>query len=387
MSVLQILIIFLVVTTAFATPTTQVFQSMEFSDDFNFENMDLVISRQLKSYETSNLSGTIQYGKKTYPKTFLRDSLLTLKEIVDEAKVCKQASEEESCMKQFNQRMNTAFDIFRPVPGRTERGYGQGKQTTQFTSYYSPDVVGSPVKTARFSRAIYGMPAPGDREFTREQIDYRGALEGKGYELFYVEDSFFDLYLLHVQGGGRIKVIYPDGTEKFEYLSYAGKNSHSFQMIYKYMLAKGYLKSGDAGIDAQRKFLQENPDKEQEIFATTPSYIYFKVTEDEPVGLNNIPLTEKRSLAMDSRIYKDLGLINFVKTNKTVSLDQDGKPVKVPFSRFMFFQDTGGAIRGNARVDLYSGYGHEAEVMAYNTNELGEQYFLIKKKNKKNFRN
>ncbi len=364
----------------FATPTSQVFQSMEFSDDINFENLDLVISRQLKSYEVTGLAGSIKYGKKTYPKTYLRESLLTLKDIVDEAKVCMQASAKETCLAQYNQRMNASFDIFRPVPGKTERGYGQGKKTTQFTSYYSPDVVGSPVKTERFSRAIYGMPAPADREFTREQIDYKGALEGKGYELFYVEDSFFDLYLLHVQGGGRIKVIFPDGTFKYEYLSYAGKNSHKFQMIYKYMVGKGYLKAEEAGIEGQRKYLLDHPEKEQEIFASTPSYIYFKVTEDEPVGLNNIPLTERRSLAMDSRIYKDLGLINFVKTNKTIAVDENQKPVKAPFSRIMFFQDTGGAIRGNARVDLYAGYGPDAVMNAYNTNDLGEQYFLIKKK-------
>lgn len=371
---------------AFATPTTQVFQSMEFADDIDFENIDLVVSRQLKSYEASNMAGTIKYGKKTYPKTFLRDSLILLKEIIDETKTCKLASEESVCMRSFNQRMNTEFDIFKPIPGKTERGYGQGKQTTQFTSYYSPDLVGSTVKTEKYPRAIYGMPAPQDREFTREQIDFKGALEGKGYELFYVQDSFFDLYLLHVQGGGRIKVISPDGSEKFEYLSYAGKNSHSFQMIYKYMVAKGYLKAGEAGIDGQRKYLEEHPEKEQEIFASTPSYIYFKVTEDEPVGLNNIPLTERRSLAMDSRIYSDLGLINFVKTNKTIGIDENQKPIKTQFSRFMFFQDTGGAIRGNARVDLYSGYGPEAVLMAYNTNDLGEQYFLIKKKAKKKIR-
>lgn len=369
-----------------ATSTSQVFQSMEFADDINFENIDLAIERQLKSYERSGLSGQIRYGKKVYPKTYLRDSLILFKQIVDETKVCQQSFEASVCQSAFNQRLNAEFDIFKPIPGKTERGYGQGKLTTQFTSYYSPDLVGSPVRTERFSRALYGMPAVGDREFTREQIDFKGALEGKGLELFYVEDSFFDLYLLHVQGGGRIKVIYPDGSEKFEYLSYAGKNSHSFQMIYKYMVSKGYLKPEEAGINGQRKFLEENPDKEQEIFASTPSYIYFKVTEDEPVGLNNIPLTERRSLAMDSRLYSDLGLINFVKTNKTIGMDENQKPVKTPFSRFMFFQDTGGAIRGHARVDLYSGYGDEAELMAYNTNDMGQQFFLIKKKAKKNFR-
>lgn len=364
---------------SFAAPTTQVFQSLNFSDDIDFQNMDLVISRQLKSYEETGLSGKTTYGKITYPKTNLRDSLVLLKEIVDETKTCMLASTREICLAQFNRRINTSFDIFKPIAGKREPGYRKKTQGTQFTSYYSPDLTGSLVKTQRFSRAIYGMPAVGEREYTRNQIDYGGALEGKGLELFYVEDSFFELYLLHVQGGGRVKVLMPDGTYKLEYLSYAGKNSHRFQMIYKYMVAKGYLKPAEATINGQRKYLQDHPEKEREIFASTPSYIYFKVTEDEPVGLNSIPLTEWRSLAMDSRIYSDLGLINFVKTKKVIGIDENLKPIKTPFSRFMLYQDTGGAIRGNARVDLYWGYGPQAEMMAYNTNDLGEQYFLLKK--------
>jgi membrane-bound lytic murein transglycosylase A len=72
-------------------------------------------------------------------------------------------------------------------------------------------------------------------------------------------------------------------------------------------------------------------------------------------------------------------MINFVRTVRPSHIGASGAVVKVPFSRFFISQDTGGAIRGNARCDLYAGYGHEAELMAYNTNEIGEQYFLIKK--------
>lgn len=221
-------------------------------------------------------------------------------------------------------------------------------------------------------------PAPHDN-YTRVEIDYKGALAGKGYEIFWVEESFFDLYLLHVQGGGRINIFNPDGSKEIRYLSYDGKNRQSFQMIYKYMIEKGYLSSGNAGIPGQRKFLEENPDKEEEIFGSCPSYVYFKESTEEPVGINNIPLTEGRSLAIDVRIYKTSGLINFVKTKKASHVDSNGQVVKVPFSRFFIAQDTGGAIRGNARCDLYFGYGPLAELTAYNMNEQGEQYFLVKK--------
>ena len=102
-------------------------------------------------------------------------------------------------------------------------------------------------------------------------------------------------------------------------------------MIYHYLIQKGYLTSSTASIDNQRKFLKENPDKEEEVFGSCPSYVYFRESNEEPYGLDNIPLTEGRSLAMDSTIYKTTGIINFVKTVKASHLDENGRVVKVPF--------------------------------------------------------
>jgi membrane-bound lytic murein transglycosylase A len=361
------------------TPTARVYQSIEFTDDLDFENLALAIDRQLTSYAVQSLKGTIKFGSVAYPKTILKESLEVLKELTEKGKECLAEQTRDYCHGRFSKDMNAKFLIYRPIPNKQEMAARSGPNTTHFTSYYSPDLTGSRVRTERFKHAIYKMPTnPADQKQTRVDIDYHGALEGKGLELFYVEDSFFQLYLLHVQGGGRVKVYNEDGSISYAYLSYDGSNGRTFQMIYKYMVQKGYLR-GDASVPAQRRFLEENPDKEEEIFASSPSYIYFKETTDEPVGLDNIPLTERRSLALDSRVYKTTGLINFVKAVKPTRIDENGKVVKAPFSRFFIAQDTGGAIRGNARCDLYAGYGELAELAAYNTNDMGEQYFLIKK--------
>jgi membrane-bound lytic murein transglycosylase A len=359
------------------TPTALFNQSLVFADDMKFENLSKAINRQIESYKLLGIRGNIKFGEKVYSKSILLESLMLLKELSETATDCLKSNPEQVCLDHFNAEINEKFLIYVPVPGAQEPGYNS-KKTTKFTSYYSPDFNGSRTPTERFTRPIYKKPTAPHDNYTRVDIDYKGALADKGLEIFWVEESFFDLYLLHVQGGGRITVNNSDGTKELKYLSYSGKNNRSFQMIYKYMIEKGYLK-GNAGIPAQRKFLVENPDKEEEIFGTCPSYIYFKESDEEPVGLDNIPLTEGRSLAIDSRIYKTMGLINFVKSTRASHVDESGKVVKVPFSRFFISQDTGGAIRGNARCDLYSGYGPMAELTAYSMNDMGEQYFLVKK--------
>ncbi|HXH75226.1 MAG TPA: MltA domain-containing protein [Bacteriovoracaceae bacterium] len=358
------------------TPTEAFNQSLVFADDLQFENMDTAIERQLKSYKQMGLDGTIQFGNTVYPRTVLKDSLLLLQKIFTEVRSCLKSNPEKACLDFLNKEVNKKFSFFRPVPGKDEQGYGKYK--TRFTSYYSPDFNGSRVRTDRFTRPIYRTPDNElDKRATRVEIDFHGALAGKGYEILWVEESFYELYLLHVQGGGRIKIHAADGSYETKYLSYDSGNGQPFQMLYKYMVEKGYIKIGS--IPNQRKYLAENPHKQEEIFGICPSYIFFRESDEEPVGVNSIPLTEGRSLAIDIRIFKTVGLINFVRTVRATGMTTTGTMEKAPFSRFFIAQDTGGAIRGNARCDLYAGYGQKAELMAYNMDDLGEQYFLISK--------
>ena len=361
------------------TPTVRIYQSLNFSDDMNFLNLDQAIDRQLAFYDTLSLSGEIRFGTKSYPKKVLRESLVLLKNLALKARQCQKARSGKRCQDEFDREMNEKFALYKPVPKSTESGY-QADLTTKFTSYYSPDLQGSRTRRGIYQRAIYRKPSnPVLANSTRVDIDYHGALAGSGHEIFYVSDSFYDLYLLHVQGGGRITVNNLDGTKEIKYLSFDGKNSRPFKMIYHYLIQRGYVSADDAGIPGQRRFLAQNPHKEEEVFATCPSYVYFKESDEEPIGLDDIPLTEGRSVALDQTVYKSTGLINFVKTKKASHLNSSNQVVKVPFSRFFIGQDTGGAIKGNARCDLYFGYGPKAELTAYNMNDMGEQYFLIKK--------
>lgn len=361
------------------TPTRQVWQSLHFSDDMDLENLELALDRQLENFNRATLTGRIRYGTKVYPRLILKESAEEMRRLARETRSCLRVStDKQNCWNGFTASINERFDIFVPVPARGEPGHGSS-DTTLFTAYFSPDLVGSRTQSERFKHPIYALPQDTvSRNLSREEIDFDGKLAGRGLELFWVEDSLFDLYILHVEGGGRVHLTHEDGSEEFRFLSYAGKNNKGGRFLSHYMKAKGYITPGNDSMEHQRQFLEQNPNLHREIFSTYEAYIFFKETDTEPLGVNNIPLTEGRSLAIDTRIYTHVGVITFVQAEKAV-LNNEGISQKEPFSRFFVTQDTGGAIRGNARADLYMGFGRQAAHAASTMKTQGKQYFLIKK--------
>lgn len=352
------------------TPTERVHASMSFEDDLDFEFLHKAIDRQLENYERRGLKGTIRFGTKTYNKTVLKESLVVLKALSGEAIECLKVNDKATCDEAFSLAVNTKFAIYRPLPKEGERGYKEKK--TYFTSYYTPDFRGSYEQTPEYKNPIFGLPkTEEDRKLSRVEIDLDRKLDGKGLEIMYVKETLFDIYFMHIQGGGR--VVLPDGTTA--YLSYAGKNGMKFEFVSKYLIESGLMERSQTNYFTQRAFLEAHPEHQRATYATAPFFIYFTETSVEPHGLDEISLTEGRSLAWDNTIYKSLGVINFIKTVKTVR----DSATKKPFSRFFLAQDTGSAIRGNARADLYWGYGEESLFVASKLLELGEQYFLILK--------
>ena len=198
-----------------------------------------------------------------------------------------------------------------------------------------------------------------------------------GLEIAYVKEPFFDLYLLHVEGGGRIFLKDAKGNINKRYLSFAGTNRQPLRFIFKYFRdVKGM---GNLYISEQRDYIAKHPEEEREVWEYNPSYTYFNITDDEPIGINNILLTTNRSAALDRKKYQVSGSLLFVKTLHPY-YDKDLKVQRKSFARFYIHQDTGGAIRGAARADLYADYGQKGEVWANYMNETGEMYLLAIKK-------
>ncbi|MBD64312.1 MAG: hypothetical protein CME62_03845 [Halobacteriovoraceae bacterium] len=349
-------------------------KDFNYSDDLDFKNMELAIERHEKSFLSKDLNETLRFGKKTIKRQKLYDTLLAFKALMLETKECFKTVAKDECYKTFNEKMNRSFDAYRPMPLSWEKGYSEKK--THFTAYYSPDFEGSKTQTDVYKYPIYGIPKSAKlRSKTSDQINFGGALKGKGLELFYVKESLYDIWLLHVQGGGRVKVKNKDGSYKKYYLSYAGSNKQKFKFLYHYMKDQGMITNGS--VPDQRAYFEAHPEDQRRILASCPSFIFFKVTTTEPLGTENVPLTEKRSIATDYRRVHEYGILNFIRTQKPVV--RGGHRQMQDFSRFFINQDTGGAIKGNARVDMYFGYGKDAERAAYGVNNLGEQYYLLLK--------
>ena len=355
-------------------PMERVEVSFKYTDDLNLEYMLQAIERQENHFLSLDLNQPIQIGKRHLNRQHLYRSLLAFQAIVMETRSCFEALPRLICDYVFDKKIQGRFEAYRPIPLEWERGAHNGQ--TFFTAYFTPDFRGSLIQTEQFKNPIYAMPRSRHlRSKTSDQINFEGALKGHNLELFYVDASLYDIWLLHVQGGGRIRVKQPDQKERFYYLSYAGTNKKTFKMLYRYMIDQGMIDSAHPTVPVQRAYLESHPEKMREVLAVCPSYVYFRISEDEPAGVH-VPLTVGRSLATDYRRFLEYGLIQYIRLDRP---DPENQGNHHSMHRFFISQDTGGAIKGNARADLYLGYGEKAAKDAYNTHHLGEQYILILK--------
>lgn len=338
-----------------------------FADDATYETMMTALRRQEAAFNRRALSDQLIIAGQSYPMSVLKDTLVAFRSLFVQRKACLDNGGSD-CQRNFDNALKNDFRWYRPlVRGRTD---------AHFTGYYSPTFYAKRKSRAGFNYGLYQMPQdPQDRALTRNDILFRGALEGKGLELFYMNDPF-ELFLLHVEGGGVVETV-ENGQNKRYFLSYAGTNGQKFSFIGPYMRDQGYIPN--TSVAEQRKFLKNNPDKWEEIYSQTPSYVFMKITKTEPLGMENIPLTPGRSMAQDRNIYWRKGIMGFIRAKIPDYNRRNQNGATAPLRRFFIDQDTGGAIRGEARADLYWGYGSKAKFLAEKMDDYGDLVFFIKK--------
>lgn len=206
--------------------------------------------------------------------------------------------------------------------------------------------------------------------FDRRQIDGQGALQGRGLELAWLKDPV-DAFILHVQGSGVLRLS--DGTTRR--VGYAAGNGRPYRSIGAYAIARGWIPREEMSLQTLRRFLKDHPERLQEILWHNPSYVFFRWVEEGPLGSLHVPLTPGRSIAADSAWYPD-GVPAVLTGRLPLG---DGTHRTRPFQRWVVHQDSGGAIRGPHRVDLYCGTGDAAEAVAGRLKHPGNLYIVLKK--------
>ncbi|CUI41053.1 Membrane-bound lytic murein transglycosylase A precursor [Cognatishimia activa] len=238
----------------------------------------------------------------------------------------------------------------------------------KFTGYFEPELQGSRVPTARYRFPVYAKPPEvrlGQRWLSRREIEDSKALEGRGLEIAWVDDSV-ELFFLQIQGSGRIKLS--DGSAIR--VGYGGANGHPYRSIGTELVRRGTYQPHQVSAQVIQNWVNRNPVDGAELLRHNPSYVFFRrvdqVPADKgPLGAMNRSITTMRSVAVDPA-YTPLGA--------PVWVEKDGAD---PIRRLMIAQDTGSAIKGAQRADIFFGTGDEAGRKAGRLRDPGRMIVLL----------
>lgn len=261
-----------------------------------------------------------------------------------------------------------------------------------FTGYYEPELKAARQRKEGYAAALYAAPSDlitadlgqfhpdlSGRKITGRVKDGKlhpsetraeiaaGALEGQGLELAYAADPV-DAFFLQVQGSGRLDL--DDGGVMR--LGFAAQNGHSYVAIGRELIALGALEKENVSLQSIRAWLAAHPEKAQEIMNKNPSFVFFRELPDMggPLGAEGLPLTAGRSLAVDRR-KMPYGVPFFLDAAAPEGGDKER------LQRLMLAQDTGGAIRGAVRGDVFWGFGPAAEAAAGVMKSPGRFWILL----------
>ena len=266
-----------------------------------------------------------------------------------------------------------------------------GNKTGLFTGYYEPTVLASFKRTPYFGVPIYGKP----RNLTKTTIDgkRRTRIKVNGqYKMMPSRaeisasknllpntpviawvHSKVDRAFLQIQGSGSL--LMPNASRIM--LGYAGQNGHPYRPIGRYLLKAGALKPGSITMQSIRKWLDDNPKKVTQVLNYDPSFVFFRlVKSDQPIGAQGIALTPERSLAIDRRYYP-LGAPMWLSTELPALPDINQSSKK--WQQLLIAQDTGGAIKGPIRGDVFWGEGKRASMLAGHLQAQGQLWILLPK--------
>ena len=354
----------------------------DFSDDLVYDGLEHSILKSLSYLQKIPPDRRFVFGKDSYHTDHMIKSLNHFLDYIRKRPSTKN-------LKAF---IDANYHIYRSV-GR------DGKGEVLYTGYYEPLLKGSldrneenrvPIYTrpqdlisidlSLFSEKYKGQKVIGRYTgqtvvpyYDRSKIDSDGVLAGNTEVLAWIKDPV-DVFFLQIQGSGK---VYLDNGEVIN-VHYDTSNGRPYRSIGKLLIDQDKISVKEMSMQKIREYLHNHPEEIEAVFNYNPSYVFFKIEPDGPLGNINVKLTPGRSVALDRRIFPPAALI-FIATEKPL-IDSAGQiHAWELFTRFALNQDTGGAIRGAGRADLFWGNGPYAEISAGHLKHTGELYFLVLK--------
>ena len=354
----------------------------DFRDDLDLLSLKLAIERNLGYLDRIDPETLFSYGPERVSCSRVRAGQEFLLNLIAE----------DPTPEQLAAAVKSRFRAYRAT-GRPSRS------SVLFTGYFEPLYDARLQPDEEFKHPIYGLPEDlvkidlsrfhpkyrGERIVarvdgrrvepypTRQDIDDGGALQGRGLEIAWLRDPV-DVAFLHIQGSGRLRL--PEGRTLA--VGYHAANGRPYRSIGKVLLQQGWLRPEEMSMQSIRAVLRANPEIVADVLNTNPAYVFFRVVENGPVGNIGVQLTPGRSLALDRSLFPK-GALGYVACRKPQTDPAGRISGWIPFSRFVLVQDTGGAIRGAGRADLFWGNGSYAELAAGHMQHEGELYLLVPK--------
>ena len=357
----------------------------DFSDDMGYDGLENCIRQSISYLNRISPATEFRFGQDVFYTPHMIRSLEHFLEFIR----TKPSIDQLARFIRDNYRVYTSI------------GSNDSKQVL-FTGYYEPALEGSLKKDATYKFPIYARPddlttvdlslfSPEFQGKTiigrytnqrlvpyydRKKIENDRPLEGNTKVIAWVKDPI-DLFFLQIQGSGKIYLE----NGKILNVHYHASNGQPYRSIGKLLVDEGKIPLEEISMQKIRHYLQVHPQEVDAVLNYNPSYVFFKIEQSGPIGCLEVELTPGRAIALDRRLFPS-GALAFIETQKPL-ISGDGIIRKWNvLSRFVLNQDTGGAIRGPARADIFWGSGPYAEIAAGHMQEPGSLYFLILKPDK-----
>jgi membrane-bound lytic murein transglycosylase A len=358
------------------------FSYPDFHDDLELDGLEHSILKSLEYFERVPADRTYQFGEDQFDAAHL---IKSLQHFLDFIRM-------NPSNRELRKFIRSNYIVYQSV-GRDQRG------EVLFTGYYEPHLSGRLDRDEEYQYPIYALPtdlmkidlSPFSEKYKgqsivgrytdqtvvpyhdRREIDEENALVGKAEPLVWIKDPV-DVFFLQIQGSGKVFLDTGDVIN----VHYHGTNGRPYRAIGGLLIREQKIPKEEMSMQKIRAYLNDHPEEMASVFNYNPSYVFFKLETEGPLGNISVLLTPGRSIALDRRIFPPAALA-FIKTQKPI-VDGAGQIDSwTDCNRFVLNQDTGGAIRGPGRADLFWGNGPYAEIAAGHLAHTGELYFLVLK--------